>query len=41
MSNRWLISVLNKGYDNLICQDIVCHGVPSPKVWKHYLKNLI
>lgn len=26
-------------YDNLICQDIVCHGVPSPRVWKHYLKQ--
>ncbi|MGN1132667.1 MAG: Coenzyme F420 hydrogenase/dehydrogenase, beta subunit C-terminal domain [Ruminococcus sp.] len=29
---------LNKDYDNLICIDIVCHGVPSPKVWEEYLK---
>lgn len=25
-------------YDNLITIDIVCHGVPSPLVWKDYLK---
>ncbi|MCH5298564.1 MAG: Coenzyme F420 hydrogenase/dehydrogenase, beta subunit C-terminal domain [Ruminococcus sp.] len=29
---------LRKEYDNLICVDIVCHGVPSPRVWKEYLK---
>lgn len=29
---------LNKEYDNLICVDIVCHGVPSPLVWKKYLR---
>lgn len=29
---------LGKDYDNLICVDIVCHGVPSPKVWSVYLK---
>lgn len=34
-----LLCFLNKRYDNLICQDIVCHGVPSLKVWKHYLKK--
>lgn len=28
---------LGKDYDNLLCVDIVCHGVPSPKVWKEYL----
>lgn len=27
---------LQKDYDNLICQDIVCHGVPSTYVWEHY-----
>lgn len=31
---------LQKDYDNLICQDIVCHGVPSTYVWEHY-KNFI
>ncbi len=34
-----LLCFLDKKYDNLICQDIVCHGVPSPKVWKLYLKK--
>ena len=34
-----LLCFLNKKYDNLICQDIVCHGVPSLKVWKHYLEK--
>lgn len=28
---------LRREYDNLICVDIVCHGVPSLKVWKKYL----
>lgn len=28
---------LNKGYDNLFCADVVCHGVPSPSVWKSYV----
>lgn len=27
---------LNKEYDNLITCDVVCHGVPSRKVWKVY-----
>ncbi len=22
---------------NLLCVDFVCHGVPSPKVWRHYV----
>lgn len=28
---------LKKDYDNLICMDNICHGVPSPKVWKKYV----
>ena len=28
---------LGKKYSNLICVDIVCHGVPSAKVWNEYL----
>ena len=31
---------LRKEYENLICIDIVCHGVPSPKVWKEYSRSL-
>ena len=29
---------LGKEYENLLCIDIVCHGVPSPKVWGEYLR---
>ena len=29
---------LHKEYDSLLCVDVVCHGVPSPLVWKKYLK---
>lgn len=29
---------LQKDYSNLICIDIVCHGVPSTKVWEKYLQ---
>lgn len=29
---------LGKEYGNLFCVDIVCHGVPSPVVWKKYLQ---
>ncbi|WP_099205067.1 Coenzyme F420 hydrogenase/dehydrogenase, beta subunit C-terminal domain [Scatolibacter rhodanostii] len=32
-----LRSYLRKDYDNLICQDVICHGVPSPKVWIKYV----
>lgn len=32
-----LKSYLGKEYSNLLSVDIVCHGVPSPKVWKKYL----
>lgn len=31
-----LKSYLNKEYCNLYTQDIICHGVPSPKVWRKY-----
>lgn len=30
---------LNKVYDNLITCDVVCHGVPSRKVWNAYRKE--
>ncbi|NFO34814.1 (4Fe-4S)-binding protein [Clostridium botulinum] len=32
---------LNKEYDNLITTDIICHGVPSPKVFNIYKESLI
>lgn len=33
-----LVSFLKRDYDNLITQDLVCHGVPSPMAWKKYLE---
>lgn len=32
-----LKSFLGKKYSNLITVDIICHGVPSPKVWQAYI----
>ena len=40
--NAGLYAYLNKGYDNLYLCDIVCHGTPSPFLWKdyvHFLEN--
>ncbi len=33
-----LLHYLNNNYKNLFTMDIVCHGVPSPKVWEKYLQ---
>lgn len=33
-----LLAFLNKKYDNLICMDFICHGVPSAKVWQKYVE---
>lgn len=35
-----LKSFLGKEYNNLITQDFICHGVPSPMVWQRYLQYL-
>lgn len=32
-----LKSYLGTEYDNLTTIDLICHGVPSPKAWKHFL----
>lgn len=32
---------LRKEYDNLLAVDFVCHGVPSPKVFRLYLEEII
>lgn len=32
---------LRKQYENLTTCDFVCHGVPSPKVWRMYLKEVV
>lgn len=33
-----LRSFLKRGYDNLIVIGVLCHGAPSPTIWKNYLK---
>lgn len=30
---------LRKEYENLILMDVICEGVPSPKLWKMYLEE--
>lgn len=32
---------LRKDYPNLLTLDVICHGVPSPLVWRDYLKHII
>lgn len=33
-----LKNFLRKDYDNLICVDVICHGVPSPTLWREYVR---
>lgn len=35
-----LKSYLNKGYENLVTVDLICHGVPSPMIWQRYIAEL-
>lgn len=35
-----LRNYLRKDYANLLTVDFLCHGVPSPKVWRRYLQEL-
>lgn len=41
MPNSWLEKYLRKDYDNLLTVDFVCHGVPSPMIWRDYLNEKI
>ena len=34
-----LKNFLGKDYENLICVDVICHGVPSPALWKKYVQR--
>lgn len=34
-----LKAYLNKDYEKLLTVDLICHGVPSPGVWRKYLKS--
>lgn len=31
---------LQKDYDNLFCVDVICHGVPSPALWRKYVEHM-
>lgn len=31
---------LGKSYDNLLCVDFICHGVPSPGLWRKYVESI-
>lgn len=33
-----LKAFLRKDYENLLLVDLICHGVPSPKVWSDYIE---
>lgn len=35
-----LKAYLGKDYDRLITVDLICHGVPSPAVWRKYIKEV-
>lgn len=35
-----LLSFLGKSYPNLLCVDLICHGVPSKKAWQGYLTSM-
>lgn len=35
-----LRTFLNKEYNNLFLVDLVCHGVPSPKIWSEFVENI-
>lgn len=36
-----LKNYLRKDYNNLLCVEVICHGVPSPLIWKTYLSSII
>ena len=36
-----LLHFLRKPYPNLLTVDLICHGVPSPKVWSRYLDEAV
>lgn len=35
-----LMSFLGKSYENLVTSDLVCHGVPSQKIFNNTIKNI-
>lgn len=41
LSNKRFKAFLAKEYENLLTVDLVCHGVPSPEIWRQYLHEII
>ena len=35
-----LKSFLGKEYNRLLCIDVICHGTPSPRLWRSYLTDV-
>ena len=35
-----LKNYLGNEYENLFCVDVICHGVPSQKLWNAYVENI-
>ncbi len=35
-----LYRYLGRDYENLVTADLICHGVPSPNVWKKYIEYM-
>ena len=36
-----LHNYLKRGYDNLLCAEVVCHGAPQASAWEMYLDDLL
>lgn len=36
-----LLKFLGRRYSNLTTIDFICHGVPTPKIWKDYLEEVL
>ncbi|HEX9058869.1 MAG TPA: Coenzyme F420 hydrogenase/dehydrogenase, beta subunit C-terminal domain, partial [Clostridia bacterium] len=36
--NAGLLNYLGKSYENLITSDVICHGTPSPRIFRDYMK---
>ena len=34
-----LKNFLGKNYETLLCVDVICHGAPSPALWRKYAEN--
>lgn len=35
-----LKAFLGRDFDNLFCVDVICHGVPSPALWRKYVEYM-